>query len=278
MPIQTGFATNIAGIPCYDESCGETIGRDGTSAKRVILCAWSNRITLAISLVGTVTASGTVVTVVDPSAYPDATWIKASNVETEMVPGSQGLYEGTNHMVAADYARLTVTYGNKEDSGGDGQERGEEGIEFAGEVITFSRDESTFKWETDDKKLSPEVSPGAIIPTMAFTKTKKGLKSIPRSTLLDIAQNPVNNATFLGIATEKVRFDGAQTSRTFTTDGTPTWTMTCKFSARPISWNKFFRPDSTNTGSVAAMFEYLSTISGSNRVYGLSSFSALGLE
>jgi hypothetical protein len=157
--------------------------------------------------------------------YPDAFWLFGHSVRTEGV-GTQTV--GANGMAAFQYARLTVTFKPKESGSIDSLEKGEETLDFGADVLSFNGAEPFFKWKSDNKPLPAEASPGKIVPIVTFTKTIKGIHTIPLAAVFSIAKAPVNSNTYLGADPGKLRFEGAQTSKRFTTTGT------CKRTSREV--------------------------------------------
>lgn len=257
------------GIDVYDEGATEQFSEFGAEATWQVVCNYNDRIPLAFMFTGSYTVTGVVTQVTQPMAYPDAGWLFASSVRTEGI-GTQEV--GPHGMAKFDKARLTVTFKPKESGTLDSLEKGEETLDFGADVISFNGAEPFFKWSSDNKPLPPEASPGKIIPIITFTKVKKGVSSaaLPTSTLFTIAKAPVNSTVYLGAEIGTLRFDGARTSKRFTTTGT-TKDFEVKFSWRPIPWNHMLRPSTGN-------FEAIVTMNGGKPLYESSNFTPLGLE
>jgi hypothetical protein len=254
-----------AGVDVYDEGATEQISASDAEATWVVVCNWTDRLSLALWFTGSFTTSGVITQVTQPMVYPDAFWLFGHSVRTEGV-GTQTV--GANGMAAFQYARLTVTFKPKQSGSIDTFEKGEESIDFGADVLSFNGAEPFFKWKSDNKTLPAEASPGKIIPVVTFTKTIKGIHTIPYPAIFAAAAAPVNSNTYLGAAPGKLRFDGAQSVVRFTSTGTIK-DLTGKFSFRPIEWNKMLRPSTGN-------FEEIVTINGANPLYASSDFSALG--
>jgi hypothetical protein len=266
----TPDAVQVAGFWVRDEGATEQWGAD-SEATWTLLCNWADRIPLSIAIGGDVTEVGVVTEVTYPMPYPDADWLFGHAVKVEGV-GTHSV--GPNGMIAYEYARLTCTFRPKEltvsgEPNADGTELGEETLDFASEVISFNGAEPAFKW-TDGKPLPPEATPGKIIPVIEFSKTKKGMLTIPYSALFAVAASPVNNNTFLGAPAGTLRFAGARTSRQFSGSGGGLWDMQIKLAYRPIPWNNMFRPSTGN-------FEAILTVNGNNPLYASSNFGTLGI-
>lgn len=255
------------GVDVYDEGATEQISATDAEATWIMVCAWADRLRLALWITGSFTTSGVVTQVTQPMAYPDADWMFGSSVRTE---GVGTMVVSTSGMAGFEYARLTATFKPKESGSIDSFEKGEETIDFGADVISFNGAEPFFKWKNDNKPLPAEASPGKVVPVITFTKTIKGVKTIPLASVLAIAESPVNSNTYLGVPAGKLRFEGIQTVKRFTSTGT-TKDLTGKFSARGIPWNYMLRPSSGN-------FEEIVTINGAKPLYASSDFSPLGFQ
>jgi hypothetical protein len=253
------------GVDVYDEGATEQISATDAEATWILVCAWADRLRLALWITGSFTTSGVVTQVTQPMAYPDAFWMFGSSVRTE---GVGTMVVSTSGMAGFEYARLTATFKPKESGSIDSMEKGEETLDFGADVISFNGAEPFFKW-SDNTPLPPEASPGKIVPVVSFTKTKKG-GTIPLAAIFAAAESPVNSVVYLGAPIGTLRFDGAQTSKRFTTTGTQK-DYTVKFSYRPIPWNYMLRPSTGN-------FEAIVTKTGGNPLYKSSNFAGLGLE
>jgi hypothetical protein len=253
-----------AGVDVYDEGATEQIGANDAEATWVVVCNYADRLTLALWFTGSFTTSGVINQVTQPMTYPDAFWLFGHSVRTEGI-GPQTV--GPNGMAAFEYARLTVTFKPKESGSIDSLEKGEETLDFGADVLSFNGAEPFFKW-SDNKPLPAEASPGKIVPIVTFTKTIKGIHAIPLAAVFSIAKAPINSNTYMGAEPGTLRFEGAQTSKRFTTTGVQK-DFTAKFSWRAIPWNKMLRPSTGN-------FEDIKTINGGNPLYDSSDFTPLG--
>jgi hypothetical protein len=268
MGIDTSKAITIGSVYCYDEGATEQLGPDA-SVEWTVVCDYTNRAAVALTILGSVTYSGLITTVVQPYAWPALPFMFARSVQMK----GEGVMSvnGTTGLGDFQYARLTFTFRPKEAGSTDAVEVGEENLDFGSEVLSFNGADPFFKWKSDNVDVPAEASPGKIIPIITFTKLKKGLAFLPLDTLFAIAAAPLNNATYLGAPAGTLRFEGAQTSREFTTTGAKRWTMSVKLSYRPINWNYMLRP---STGTFAEIV----TKVGGNPFYTSSNFSPLGLE
>lgn len=268
MAIDTSKAIQIGSVYCYDEGATEQLGPDA-SVEWTVVCDYTNRAAVALTILGSVTSSGAITTVVQPYAWPALPFMFARSVGMKG-EGTMSV-NGTTGLGDFQYARLTFTFRPKEAGSTDAVEIGEENLDFGAEVISFNGADPYFKWSGDGADVPAEASPPKIVPVITFTKVRKGLASLPLDTLFAIAAAPVNSSTYLGAAAGKLRFEGAQTSREFTTAGAKRWTMSVKLSFRPIEWNKMLRP---STGT----FDTIVTKAGGNPLYPSSNFAPLGLE
>lgn len=239
MPLTSAEAITISGIQCWDEDASEEFRVGGGSrAPRTIVCAWDNRIALALALAGGTTRVGIIETNTPAASYPDATWMQVQNIRTEGV-GKRKV--GVNGMVGYDYARLFITYGDTERDLGQTQDLGALSLDISSEIISPPRDEATFKWVSDDEDVTPEATPGLPISTTRFERVRRNVGGINVPLILSLVDH-VNDATFEGAAPGTIVFNGARPFRKITNLGAQNWDIAYQFTHRRIPWNYFLRP------------------------------------
>lgn len=243
MPLDATTAITISGIQCWDEDAHEEFRKGGGSqAPRTLVCAWNNRIALAAALAGGTTAAGVVETNTPAASYPDATWLTVSSIRTEGL-GVRKI--GTNGMVGYDFARLYVTYSETDRDLGQTQDLGALSLDVQSEIISPPRDQTTFKWKSDNVDVTPEATPGLPISTATFERVRRNVAIINVPLILSLLDH-VNSTTFEGAVKGKVVFKGARPFRRITNLGAQNWDLSLLFQYRSVEWNKFLRP-STGT-------------------------------
>ena len=119
---------------------------------------------------------------------------------------------------------------------------------------------TSYVWESDGASAQIPVVLDVFETTMVLTFHRRA--SLPTA-LIRATRGRLNNATFLGAATETVLFVGAQTTREASTDGSVTQRVRLVFKERDESWNKFLRPG--KMPSAAASWDYLKDASTNRR-------------
>jgi hypothetical protein len=128
---------------------------------------------------------------------------------------------------------------------------------------------TSYTWDSDGASAQIPVVLDVNETTMVLTFHRRA--ALPMSDVRAL-RGRINNATFLGAATETVLFVGAQTTREASTDGTVTQRVRMIFKERDESWNKFLRPG--KMPSAAASWDYLED-SGGNRRFKTADLSPL---
>jgi hypothetical protein len=265
--MNTNKAVLINGIFCYDEAAPhEKLGRHVSEAERQIVCAWTNRIALGIFLAGGATVSGTVTTIVNPQTYPDIPWMYCHEVNITPVDGSKGRQQGTNSMVAYDYARLNCLYKAAEFDAS-GVEEGEEALDYGTDSQVLSQSKPCFKW-SGGANLDVLGQPIVRFTVVHFSKTINNLPVIPRAAIQALTDN-VNNATFLGAPAGQFLFKGAHSIKRFTVGGINNWSITYDFAYRSIDWRKHYNPD-------ASAWQTVTYLNG-DPLYVAGAFTTLGI-
>lgn len=115
-------------------------------------------------------------------------------------------------------------------------------IDFDTEIIKPPG--SVYKFSTAPQ-LPVSEPPGITVATARFVIT---LKYVPKLPHVDITakMNRLNNATFLGQATGKIKFLNARTRREYLSDGTRMQEVELHFKWREYDHNKFHRPDESS--------------------------------
>jgi hypothetical protein len=129
-------------------------------------------------------------------------------------------------------------------------------------VETLSLPNSTYYWEGDSSTATIPVQVDIPIITLVLTFHRRS--SLPVSTVRSLV-GKVNDATFLGAGQQTVLFRGARTTREASTDGTTTQKVQLTFQQRPVSWNKFLRPNRMPTGTTTATWDNLRDADGYRR-------------
>ncbi len=224
------------------------------SAQRIFYIAWSDVKEFARVLLGYTTAVGHVPLRTRAQRFPDFDFLYCQHVTVEGV----GELGETLNLASYPKAKLTATYRlwnlplsteETDDPEEDAPRFIHESYDFGAEFI--SAPGTNFTFASDASAVDQPV--GKLVGTveMAFQsdwEPELGEANI-RATL-----GRVNNALFFGYAAGKVLFMGAPTRRVVTSEGAPGWSITYRFRARDISWNKIFRGD-TSLGNTDGWWE-----------------------
>jgi hypothetical protein len=133
-------------------------------------------------------------------------------------------------------------------------------LDFA--VETLSTPNSTYYWEADSAPAQVPVQVDIPILTLVLTFHRRA--SLPVSVVRGLL-GKVNENTFLGAPDQTVLFRGARTTREASTDGTVTQKVQLTFQQRPVSWNKFLRPNRMPTGTTTTTWDNLRDADGYRR-------------
>lgn len=214
------------------------------SATRILRCAWANRHLLANQLMG---FDG--VAYVDPESYPAVPSSIVQNVSIGPDGGIETSAAGST-LNTYQYAVLAVQYGVR--TTGSTLESGtgvimEESLEPSAEFLT--QDGQDFYWDPiiagTRRPLAINEAPARVIRMCDWKISLFNVASIP-SGFVSAAGN-VNSAAItsltLGVTfpAETLQYQPGTPTRSFTASGPSRWKLSMSFSARPFSWNMFFR-------------------------------------
>lgn len=124
--------------------------------------------------------------------------------------------------------------------------------EIEGSVETYTLPKTSLKFISDN---SPTDMPFRLnVSVMHMNLTFHQVPYLPATVLANAMAAPVNNATFLGVATGLVLYKGFKTSREYQSDGTVAQKVMLSFARRPtgMKWNHLPRPDTLVWAGVVA--------------------------
>lgn len=229
-------SVTLLGYSIWDQRVEEHFDRGGDHCEWEIICKWSDRIGLRAKIMGGATLVGGVVTMSLSLTHPDYPWMISTSVHIEQVAGNDGLSIGPTGMVATKYAKLTISFLTF-----DPTEVGDEKIDFSGHVMTVPNGTFQFGTGTNAVKLLSAESPGIVIPRATLQRTLRSQPSIPVAVIFGLI-GKVNNAPFLGGATETILYMGASSQRRFTSIGAKQWDIVHSLTYDPNNWNFFINP------------------------------------
>ena len=250
------MAQTINGVTADEliEGFEEGASRSGLVAQKAYVCDWDSRYGLANGLLGLASGAGGVggsISLAQPHAYPDSPNLYALEVS---IRGKGKCTQGAKQQ-RWEKAIVTAKYGVPEYQTAAGDDPGgmhsidpaspyvycTQEMEFGGEYVTIPASALKF---SDGTVIKQDQS--LFIATVELSITLQKLPWLPAATILANI-NKLNNASFLGCATGKLRFDGAKTQRTSSTDGTRTQEVHYKFTYRPVAdWNRSYHPNGTS--------------------------------
>ena len=254
----TILGVNILSLE-QEEEWDKTQGR----AEWVILCNWSDRITLRQKLMGGVYSVGGVVTFSAPFTHPNFSAMYVNHVKIKGREGNTGRtidpLDSTAKLPAYRYAELTIEFSYQD------LDLGDEAVDFSFKMIAVPN--NTFYWGGNiNKPLLGIESPGLIDINIAFRRTKNFQASLPVSTILSLL-GKVNSNAWLGANPEQALYTGASSTRQFTTQGTHMWSITHTAAITQRGWNTFINPDTSTFDKI--------TFKNGNPVYPLADFGIL---
>lgn len=245
MPLDASTSITIGGVQAWDEGTEEDFNKLASSAVRRLCCAWGSRGTLTTFLLGGTTQNGVIQTLSPPARYPDASFLIADSVR---ITGEGVLSVAASGMVAYQWAHLEVFY-KTSDLELLSEDIGTLSMTGSSQIIMPSQAEPTFKWSSDNKDLPPEATPGVLVPTIEFTKTRRNLATIPTAMILSLMDH-VNSSTFEGASAGKILFTTPNSSARITPAGLRNIDMAYTFIYHPYGHNKFLRPSTGTWDSI----------------------------
>ena len=247
----------IGGVNCYElwrdgrpESGRESFSRDKIRARRIIRCAWTDRLTLTRALMGGATSSGSFAA---PAAYPDISTALCATVEIEGL-GKSG-QAGTDSQVSYTDAVLDVGYETPDytvstnPNDPNGRLLLTESTDYHAEFVTTPT--ASFVWTSDQTPLPPDAVPGKVMGMAEYVIDATRHPNPPWEAIKQTV-GTVNNGPFLVLSRSwedgKLLFLGTHDSRQFILDpiGNLTvkaYNVTYKWAYRSERWNTAFRPD-----------------------------------
>ncbi len=228
----------------------------GIAARRVLRCAWADRIT----------AFNEQIALVYPYLPTSSLFVLRGTIDAVPARQSQG---ATADLASYEKALLTLDYGIPEDGqppgGVDPAEFATESLQVAGEFVTL--DASGYIWFGDLKPLSGDESPGRMMKTLEYRYTRKNVSIIPSAVLSLVGS--VNSAALtpstpgmsaLTFQPETLLYQPPIMSRRLTSVGASLWDLDFRFVYRPNfdtetgvarGWNYFWRSSKSNYDQIA---------------------------
>jgi hypothetical protein len=251
MPLDaTTVHGQIAGKDYWDEDLEEHFVTGGkSSATRIIVCKWDDRVPIVTALSGGSTQTGIITTNTPPLSYPDAPWMIVKGVH----PSGVGKRKtGVNNMVGYDFARLRIEYGVPDRDLGQLQDLGALSMDISNEIISPPSEPGSppsFQWGADasdasiqNQPISNEVTTGFSLSTATWERVRKNLASIPIPLIISLLDH-VNETPFEGAPKGHVIFKGARPQWRYTNLGNQNLDLSLAFVYRTVPWNSFFCPD-----------------------------------
>lgn len=237
----------------YEELEGSptiTMNREGGSAQRIVKVAWSD-IGRAILEIFPGALFGYPYT----ASLPGFKWLRAQSMD--IAPWNPEHPTGTGQVMNTypAGAKITVSYApNKYPDADykDGPDGGdlsditflEQKVTFGGEYLTWpnngvrweKNEDGTINYEAGgagDKKFTvfEDINVGVVIPTIEHSLNWNYIL-VPPWTGIRNCIGKVNSAPFLGAAVETLLFTGCSASRTYSTQGSPTWKLEYRISEK----------------------------------------------
>lgn len=237
---------SFRGIP-YTEfrTSGNFVKGETNETTRIYISDWDVALPLAQALVGRHVDSGGVQSFQPPQRDPNQTFLRALSVQVE---GLGMIGQDALGAIAYDKARLTVTFGQKEnDQTDDGD------VTF----LTERRSPASKAITIPEEFLiyAEGVNNGDVIGDGAVNVIKKPLKILTYDiafwfnapTFLEQFEGDTNDAAITILDTtwpkETLRFDYSARTRQFTSDGLEAWQVTLQLTFNKEGWNTVFSPD-----------------------------------
>ncbi len=113
-------------------------------------------------------------------------------------------------------------------------------IDYGGEFVTIPKGSLVFH---TSPKLTVDAPLGMWVGMNTYRFTRHNYPNLPHAKVSSMV-NKINQTKLFGQNKGQVRFDGAKTKFTSTTDGTKCQLFEMQFSVRQYDWNYYIRPDS----------------------------------
>lgn len=245
---QIELTTNGGTFQVWDEVLEENYSTRGSDsyAKRRIRCAWGDRVSILVGMLGGgVSVGGSVVWVL-PTVYPTVSGLVAyeCRVTGDGVPDNTQ----TPGLIAYPRAQMDFTYRPPQYDPASPNFIGSQDLDFSGHAVALDSLSSGFKWSggpLNGKPLPPSGLPVLRFTTATFTQSRFQVPTLPVPTVIALAGNTVNQNPFFGAPAEHVSFLGARSSRKITPGGATNWDVTFHFEYHPFGWNKLPQPGAT---------------------------------
>lgn len=247
------MAISIGGIVCEElrEGFEEGVGDSGANATKKFLCNWADRYTVADAIMFRATGTGTggPVTITSPMPYPESPNMLAREIAIE----GRGKY--TQGPIQGQFAQavVSVNYGvptwgaiplpNMSFDPGMPFVYATQDIDFSREMVTIPK--SSVKLANGHKlKDLPYAFP---LVHAIMTIQLHRVPFLPAAQILTSMQKPLNNSTFLGVASGHLMFAGCHNHMEALSDGTQVQELTYVFDYRSIlAHDEVFDPDGTS--------------------------------
>ncbi len=226
----------------------------GPSAKKGFICLWGDRFTVANGLLGlTETASiGGLITLFTPAPYPQIPTMYANRIEIEpkgppIQSSPQLAYEAC--IVWTYYNCMPWSFGTGDDAFN----------QIAPYIYAEQQLNSSVEWVTVPGRATKFVSSGNStgqdfgfrIAIVDLVITLHRVPYLPSAQVLASAGS-INTTTYLGVGPGQLLFNGSQTHRTHTTNGTSSTDVTYLFAARQYPWDWALNPKTGQWEQVVA--------------------------
>lgn len=219
---------------------------DGFRATREFKVPWTNRGAFAIAMRGTATSTGGRTIITRPQVYP--TFPKAAVNGCRCGPFTDRVTAlgGDTTTATYDFAQVTVQYAAPkfDIDGPEGETYVTESLEPAAEFLTLSHEK--LYWNNDQTNpLAETEAPQKLIRMCEWVYTINKVDKVPQATFSLIGyvnKNAITSRSLLvTFAAETLLYNPPRLSRSWTSDGNPTWTLEYRFTYRPEGWNRFYR-------------------------------------
>lgn len=207
------------------------------------LCAWDDRIGIALNLLGGSLVVGGVPVYALPVGYPD---VNKWACKRMYVAGDGLISQGSTFLSVPQRARCKAVFGIP-DYGTSDTMAGELQMDFATNAVSLDQTAPTFKWASDGAIIPSVQVPTFNVSTTIVTLTLYNRSVLP-SNLVSGLVGGCNQSTFQGYAAETVAFRGARSTRKVTTGGVLNydiqlvWEVAAGSTAGGWTWNQRFRP------------------------------------
>ena len=236
-------------IQVYEEAGSPTEAwtwEKGTTARRVVRCAWADR----------VQAVNEQIALVYPYLPAATLYVLRASIDAFPARQSQG---STTDLATYEHALLTLDYGIPEGGvppgGSDPVEFATESIEPSSEFVTLNY--QAFKWQSGNG-LKPDDSPGWLIETLVYNYTRSNVTLVPSAVRTLVGK--VNSAavypftpglTGLVFEPETLLYSAPRMNRRITSVGAELWDLSFRFVYRPnfdeddnaLGWNYFWNAE-----------------------------------